>query len=113
MIVIETKKPVYSNSTGRTKEEKQARRQKFLEQSRNIYTKGKDTGLLAGVENLFLGAGRNQPQGGDVLAGNQIPVGTTPEREPMNPALKWGLIIGGVAVVGVAVWYFGFRKKTA
>jgi hypothetical protein len=30
----------------------------------------------------------------------------------MNPALKWGLIIGGVAVVGVAVWYFGFRNKS-
>jgi len=112
MIVVETKKPVYSNAGGKTKEEKKASRQKFLEKSRNIYSKGKDTGLLAGVENLFLGAGRNQAQG-DQIAGNELPVDDKPAKEPMNPALKWGLIIGGVAVVGVAVWYFGFRKKSA
>jgi LPXTG-motif cell wall-anchored protein len=29
----------------------------------------------------------------------------------MNKYLKWSLIIGGVALVGFGVYYFGFRKK--
>ena len=115
MISVETQRPVFSNAGGKTKEEKKARRQQFLEKSRNVYTKGKDTGILSGIENLFLGAGKSQPSN-DPLAGDQLPIGDDQSgkgKQPMNPALKWGLIIGGVAVVGVAVWYFGFRKKGA
>lgn len=114
MIDVETTRPVYSNAGGKTKEEKKANRQKFLEQSRGIYQKGKDSGILAGVENLFLGAGKNQGEmTGDKFAGDKLPVDDKPAKEPMKPALKWGLIIGGVAVVGLAVYYFGFRKKSA
>ena len=70
MITIETQKPVYSNAGGKkTKEEKQASRKKFLEQSQNIYSKGKDTGILGGLENLFLGAGKGQGQGGGMTTG--------------------------------------------
>lgn len=116
MITIETQKPVYSNVGGKTKEEKKASRQRFLEKTQNVYSKGKDSGLLSGIENLFLGAGKGQAQGqtgvADKITGDQIPVGDSNEKKPMNPALKWGLIIGGVAVVGVAVWYFGFRNKS-
>jgi hypothetical protein len=31
----------------------------------------------------------------------------------MNPYLMWGLIIGGVAITGFAVYWFGFRKKAS
>jgi len=123
MITIQTEKPVYSNAGGKkTKEEKQASRKKFLEQSQNIYSKGKETGILGGLENLFLGAGKGQGQGGGMTTGGGTNTGGGGdgggdgggggEKKAMNPALKWGLIIGGVAVVGVAVWYFGFRNKS-
>ena len=34
-----------------------------------------------------------------------------PTKEPMSKGLKIGLIIGGVAVVGFAVYWFAIRKK--
>jgi hypothetical protein len=111
MITIETQKPVYSNLGGKTKEQKQATRQKALDKSRAIYSKGKETGILAGFENLFMG-NKNPMGSADTYTGDKPPVDDkSGDKKPMNPALKWGLIVGGVAVVGVAVWYFGFRTK--
>jgi len=112
MITIETKKPVYSNAGGKTPEQKKANRQKALDQTRKIYTKGKETGILAGVENLFLG-NKNPMGSADTYSGDGSGSDdkSGKDKTPMNPALKWGLIVGGVAVVGVAVWYFGFRTK--
>ena len=120
MITVETNKPVYSNLKGKglTAEEKKARRTKQYESAKNIYGKAKDSGLLSAIENLALNVGnrsgggmtgggniQNQTGGGEFM-GNEQKV-----KEKMNPYLMWGLIIGGVAITGFAVYWFGFRKK--
>jgi len=111
MITIETQKPVYSNLGGKTKEQKQANRQKALDKTRKVYSKGKETGILGGLENLFLG-NQNTMGSADTYTGDKPPVDDkSGAKPPMNSSLKWGLIVGGVAVVSVAVWYFGFRTK--
>jgi len=120
MITVETNKPVYSNAKGeKTAEEKKALRAKRYESVKNLYQKGKESGLLSSLENLALNVGQPAGQGtrGEVIGKEQYVVdtgkGKDDEKKPMNPYLKWGLIIGGVALTGFAVYWFGFRKKGA
>jgi len=122
MITVETNKPVYSNAKGKTltAEEKKARRTRQYESAKNVYGRAKDSGLLSALENIGLNIGnkstggqQNQTGGGQQ---NQTGGGefiTTDQKKPMNPYLMWGLIIGGVAVTGFAVYWFGFRKKAS
>ena len=124
MITVETNKPVYSNAKGKEKttltpEEKKAKQAKQYETAKGIYMKGKESGLLSAIENLALNVGTPAGQGGGKMPTGQIDYsvdtggGTPPadDKKPMNPYLKWGLIIGGVAITGFAVYWFGFRKK--
>lgn len=123
MITVETNKPVYSNLKGKglTAEEKKARRTKQYESAKNIYGKAKDSGLLSAIENLALNVGNRS--GGGITGGtntqNQLGGGEFMGNEQqvkdnkMNPYLMWGLIIGGVAITGFAVYWFGFRKKAS
>ena len=122
MITVETTKPVYSNAKGKTltAEEKKARRTRQYESAKNVYGRAKDSGLLSALENIGLNIGnksgggtQNQTGGGtqnQTGGGEFIP---TDEKKPMNPYLMWGLIIGGVAITGFAVYWFGFRKKAS
>lgn len=107
MIQVETTRPVFSNLTA---EEKKARNQKIAEKSRGIYTKAKESGILSGLENLYLKKGTGTTDMGTNF--NPLPiVDQPPVKEPMSKTTK-GILIGvGVLAVGVAVWYFAIRKK--
>jgi len=110
MITIETSKPVFSNAGGKTAEQKKASREQARTKAQGLYGKAKDSGLLASLENLALGAGKKADDGG--LGGKQeyVPDTTLDQKKPMNAYLKWGLIFGGVALTGVAI-FFAMRKK--
>jgi hypothetical protein len=119
MITVETNQPVYSNAKGKTltAEEKKARRTRQYESAKNVYGRAKDSGLLSALENIGLNIGnksgggtQNQTGGGEFIPPPPPP---TDEKKPMNPYLMWGLIIGGVAITGFAVYWFGFRKKAS
>ena len=116
MITVETTKPVYSNAKGKTltAEEKKARRTRQYESAKNVYGRAKDSGLLSALENIGLNIG-NKSTGTQLGGGNEFtpPPPPPPEEKKMNPYLMWGLIIGGVAVTGFAVYWFGFRKKAS
>lgn len=106
MISVETINPVFSNAEGKTPEERQKNRAKAWEKTKKVYSKAKETGLLQGLENLAL------QKGAEVSGGTELPPPPpAPTPEPMSKALKYGLIIGGVAVVGFAVYWFAIRKK--
>lgn len=114
MITVETNKPVFSNAKGKTltAEEKKARRSEQYEGAKNIYQKGKESGLLSAIENLALNVGNKAQSGSTLPMGTEFPPPPPPpDDNKMNPYLKWGLIIGGVALTGFAVYWFGFRKK--
>ena len=108
MISVETINPVYSNAGGKTPEEKAKNRAKAWEKSKHVYGKAKESGLLQGLENLVLKQGQPDVSGG---VNDMPPPPPEPTKEPMSKGLKIGLIIGGVAVVGFAVYWFAIRKK--
>lgn len=106
MIVVETKDPVrYSNVTA---EEKKARRTKTGNRLQGALRKADESGLLQAGKNLLLGQGG----AGTGTGTSELPPPPPPAPEPkkMKPALKWGLIIGGLAVVGTIV-YMVLKKK--
>jgi hypothetical protein len=107
MIQVETTRPVFSNLTA---EEKKARNKQVGEKARGIYTKAKESGILSGLENLYLKKGTGATDMGNNF--NPLPItDPTPVKEPMSKTTK-GILIGvGVLAVGVAVWYFAIRKK--
>jgi hypothetical protein len=124
MITVETNQPVYSNAKGKTltAEEKKARRTRQYESAKNVYGRAKDSGLLSALENIGLNIGnksgggmtgggntQNQSGGGEFMGNDNQQL----KDNKMNPYLMWGLIIGGVAVTGFAVYWFGFRKKAS
>ena len=118
MITVETNKPVYSNLKGSTltPEEKKARRTKQYESAKNVYGKAKESGLLSAIENIALNVGNKSQIGTNTQgsgSGTYVPEMEVKVQEGMNPYLKWGLIIGGVALTGFAVYWFGFRKKAS
>jgi hypothetical protein len=108
MISVETINPVYSNAGGKTPEEKAKNRAKAFDKAKQVYGKAKETGLLQGLENLALQQGKDAGTGGSDMPPPPPP---PPAKEPMSKTLKIGLIVGGVAVVGFAVYWFAIRKK--
>ena len=110
MISVETKNPVYSNLGGKTAEQKKESRAKAWEKTKQVYGKAKDSGLLQSLENLALQKGGSGST--DMNANVTLPdPNATQQKPPMNPYLKWGLIIGGVALTGFAVYWFAIRKS--
>jgi hypothetical protein len=107
MISVETTNPVFSNVSGKTKEQKQERRAKAWEKTKNVYGKAKESGILQGLENLALG-GRNQGSTTSPSVDTFSP--PPPTKQPMSLGVKIGIGVGVVAV-GFAVYWFGFRKK--
>jgi|688.fasta_scaffold801440_1 hypothetical protein len=109
MIQVETTRPVFSNLTA---EEKKARNKKIGEKARGIYTKAKDSGILSGLENLYLKKGTGASDTSNTNFNLPDPnLNVVPPKEPMSKTTK-GILIGvGVLAVGVAVWYFAIRKK--
>ncbi len=109
MISVETTNPVFSNVSGKTKEQKKENRGKIWDKTKNVYTKAKDSGILQGLENLALG-NRNPSATDFGTGGTFTPPPPPPTKEPMSMGVKIGI---GVGVVGVlfAVYWFGFRKK--
>jgi hypothetical protein len=112
MISVETKRPVYSNAGGKTPEQKKDAKAKAWEKTKQVYGKAKESGLLQSLENLALQKGGSGSPDANVNAMLPDPNANT-QKEPMSKGLKIGLIIGGVAIVGFAVYWFGFRKKPA
>ena len=111
MIVVETKDPVrYSNVTA---EEKKARRTKTGNRLQGALRKADESGLLQAGKNLLLGQGGAGTGTGTGTGTGELPPPPpppAPEPKKMKPALKWGLIIGGLAVVGTIV-YMVLKKK--
>lgn len=106
MIQVETTRPVFSNLTDA---EKKARKKRLGDKAKGIYTKAKESGILAGIENLALGRSNAPADKGDMSAYQQPIVDQS--KTGMSKGLKTGLIVGGVLLLGVSVWYFVFRKK--
>jgi len=111
MITVETKDPVvFSNADGDKKTKRQERIAKLQERGK----RWDEAGVFSALKNLAL-----TPKG-ETATTTTTTVGETPvyevpavedTKQPMNKYLKWSLIIGGVALVGFGVYYFGFRKK--
>jgi hypothetical protein len=110
MISVETTNPVYSNLGGKTPEQKKDARGKAWEKTKTGYEKAKESGLLQGIENLVLKKGGSGTT--DINANVTLPdPNATNEKKPMSKTLKIGLIVGGVAIVGFAVYWFAIRKS--
>jgi len=115
MLQVETEAPVFSNAIGDklrnrlTPAQKEARRKRLGSKAKNVYSKAKESGILQGLENLALGSGTSQ-QGGTT---NTPPI---PEPAPESwwskktKTQKGIIITSSLLVVGLSVWYFGFRK---
>ena len=74
--------------------------------------KADESGLLQAGKNLLLGQGGAGTGTGTGTGTGEFtpPPPPAPEPKKMKPALKWGLIIGGLAVVGTIV-YMVLKKK--
>jgi hypothetical protein len=98
----------YSYAKGKGKK---VRSGKFKEKLQGGYTKVKEAGGLSFLENVL---GLNQQaQNQGTMQGNQL---TDPNlnikvKEPMSNTTKILIGVGVAGAVGLAVWYFGFRKK--
>ena len=111
MISVETTNPVFSNAGGKTPEQKKQARDKAWETTKNVYGKAKESGLLQSLENLALkGKGTGTTTDMNTTITLPDPNAVTP-KEPMSKGRKIGLIVGGVAIVGFAVYWFAIRKK--
>jgi hypothetical protein len=98
MITVETNDPVkFSNLTS---EERKARRSKRRQRVQSTLQKADESGILTGVKNWLLGSQQatDIPANINVGSGGNVPVNTANDKKPMNPALKWGLILGGTAL---------------
>ena len=98
----------YSYAKGKGKK---VRSGKFKEKLQGGYTKVKEAGGLSFLENVL---GLNQQaQNQGTMQDNQL---TDPNlnikvKEPMSNTTKILIGVGVAGAVGLAVWYFGFRKK--
>ena len=114
MISVETKRPVYSNANGNlTPEEKKARRDKRIEKAKRLYQGAKETGTLTALENIAMRAGVPLAPPTDFNPDanqNQNQNNTARGWSSLTQGAKIGIIGGSVVIVGLAVWYFGFRK---
>lgn len=112
MISVETINPVYSNLGGKTPEQKKEAKTKAWEKTKQVYGKAKESGLLQSLENLALSKGGSG--GGGTGGSNDVPPPPPPPtKEPMSKTTKTALIIGGIAIVGFAVYWFAIRKTPA
>ena len=112
MISVETTNPVFSNAGGKTPEQKKQARDKAWETTKTVYGKAKESGLLQSLENLALKGKGTGTTTTDANLNQFLPdPNAVKEKEPMNKTLKIGLIVGGVAIVGFAVYWFAIRKK--
>jgi hypothetical protein len=117
MISVETSRPVYSSFGGKdlTPEQKKERQKRRLEKAKQLYNAAKETGSLSAIENIAMRAGApltptdTNTGGGD--GGNDN------DKDPkakgwssLSNTTKISIVGGSLLVVGVAVWYFGFRK---
>lgn len=111
MITVETKDPVvFSNANGDKKAKRQERISKLQERGK----RWDEAGVFSAIKNLAL-----TPKGETTLP-TVTPTGTTETydtppvedvKQPMKTWKKVALIGGGLAIIGFAVYYFGFRKK--
>jgi hypothetical protein len=110
MLQVETDRPVFSNAIGDklTPEQKEARRKRIGSKAKNIYSKAKESGVLQGLENLALGSATTQ-QGATT---NTTPPPPAPETwwSKKTKTQKGIIVTTSLLVVGLSVWYFGFRK---
>lgn len=112
MITVETNDPVkFSNVAG---DDKKVKRQEKFGKIQERARRWDEAGVFGALKNLAL-----TPKTDSTAASNSPadtkdnPDYTPPEdtKKPMNKYLKWGLIVGGVALVGFSVYYFGVKKK--
>lgn len=114
MIEVETKRPVFSNfgSKNLTPEEKKARQKERIEKAKKLYQAAKETGSLTAIENIAMRAGA--PITPPTDGGGSGQGAPAPEKSSgwanLSQGAKIGIIGGSVALLGLAVWYFGFRK---
>lgn len=120
MIQVETARPVYSNfgSKDLTPEEKKARQKERIEKAKKIYQAAKETGSLSAIENLAMRAGAPLAPPTDAGAGQGAGQGTPGAQDKitywssLSKEAKIGIIGGSIAIVGLTVWYFAFRKPS-
>lgn len=111
MITVETKDPVvFSNVEGDKKTKRQERISKLQERGK----RWDEAGVFSAIKNLAL-----TPKGeaaSTLPTTTETPVNyeTPPVEDVKQPMATWkkvALIGGGLAIVGFAVYWFGFRKK--
>ena len=115
MISVETKRPVYSNAGGKelTPEEIKARKARRVERAKKLYQGAKETGTLSALENILMRSGvplAPTTEGGGAGQGAPGAEDKSTGWSSLSQGAKIGIIGGSIAVVGLAVWYFGFRK---
>lgn len=115
MISVETARPVYSNLGGKelTPEERKARKDRRIERAKKLYQGAKETGTLAALENIAMRSGAPLAPPTDGGGAGQGAPGAEDKStgwSSLSQGAKIGIIGGGILVVGLAVWYFGFRK---
>lgn len=99
----------YSYAKGKGKK---VRSGKFKEKLQGGYTKVKEAGGLSFLENVL---GLNQQaQNQGTTQDNQLPDANlnVQVKQPMSNTTKILIGVGVAGAVGLAVWYFGFRKKS-
>lgn len=116
MISVETTRPVYSGFGGKdlTPEQKKERQKRRVEKAKQLYQAAKETGSLTALENIAMRAGAplapptdtNTGGGGQGTDGDAKGKGWS----NLSNTTKIAIVGGSLLVVGVAVWYFGFRK---
>ena len=116
MIQVETARPVYSNfgSKNITPEEKKARQQSRIEKAKKLYQAAKETGSLSAIENIAMRAGAPIAPPTEGGAGQGAP-GSEDKATGwanLSKEVKIAIVGGSIAIVGLAVWYFGFRKPS-
>ena len=99
----------YSYAKGKRKK---VRSGKFAEKLKGGYSRVKESGGLGFLENILGLNQQSQNQG--TTQDNQLPDANLniKVKEPMSNTTKILIGVGVAGAVGLAVWYFGFRKKS-